>query len=106
MANKNKYLNDGFKFFAEQKYQQTVDQFNKALELDSEFELAINALAETYNRMGDVDKAIVMAKKFIQINPNDPLAHTALSRLFVQKGMIAEAEKEMAISNQLSSENS
>ena len=106
MTNKNKYLNDGFKFFAEQKYQQAVDQFNKALELDSEFDLAINALAETYNRMGDVDKAIVMARKLIQINPNDPLAHTALSRLFVQKGMIAEAEKEMAISNQLSSENS
>jgi hypothetical protein len=27
-------------------------------------------------------------------------------RLFLQKGMIAEAEKEMAISHQLSSENS
>ena len=105
MINKNEYLNKGFRFFTEQKYQQAVEQFTKAIELDSEFDLAINALAETYNKMGDVDKAIEIAKKLIKINPNDPLAHTALSRLFVQKGMIAEAEKEMAISNQLSSEN-
>jgi Tfp pilus assembly protein PilF len=106
MPNKNEYLNEGFRFFTEQNYQQAVEQFNNAIELDPKFDLAINALAETYNKMGDLDKAIEMARKLIQINPNDPLAHTALSRLFVQKGMIAEAEKEMAISNQLSSENS
>jgi len=70
-------------------------------ELDPEFDLAYNALAESYNKLGDLDKAIEIAKKFVTISPKDPVAHTALSRLYVQKGMIAEAEEEMALSNQL-----
>ena len=106
MPTKNDYLNIGFKLFLEHKYQQAIEQFNKAIDLDPQFDLAFNALAETYNKLGELDKAIEMAKKLVEINTNDPLAHTALSRLYVQKGMIAEAEKEMAISNRLSSENS
>jgi len=37
----------------------------------------------------------------VEISPNDPFSHTALSRLYVQKGMIEDAEREMAISHQL-----
>ena len=52
-------------------------------------------------RGGYLEEAIEAAKKMVEISPNDPFSHTALSRLYVQKGMIEEAEKEMAISHQL-----
>jgi len=99
--NKNELLNAGLKKFATQDYKGAISDLEKAVELDPEFDLAYNALAESYNKLGEIDKAIELAKRYVEISPKDPVAHTALSRLYVQKGMIAEAEKEMAISNQL-----
>jgi len=99
--NKNELLNAGLKKFATQDYKGAISDLEKAIELDPEFDLAYNALAESYNKLGEIDKAIELAKRYVEISPKDPVAHTALSRLYVQKGMIAEAEKEMAISNQL-----
>ena len=52
--------------------------------------------------MGKIDEAIPVVKRWLEVNKQDPIAHTALSRLYVQKGMIEEAEREMAISNFLS----
>jgi tetratricopeptide (TPR) repeat protein len=95
------YLNSGLRNFAAQEYLAAIADLNKAIELDAEFDLAYNALAESYNKLGDVDKAVEIALHYIKISPDDPVAHTALSRLYVQKGMIAEAEAEMAISHQL-----
>ena len=103
---KQDLLNKGFKHFAKKEYMEARTYFEQALTIDDKFEAAYSALAESYNREGLVDKAIPIVKKWIEINPRDAIAHTALSRLYVQKGMIAEAEEEMAISNQLSQENS
>ena len=98
---KTELLNAGLKKFATQDYEGAIIDLDKAIELDPEFDLAYNALAESYNKLGEIDKAIKVAKKYVEISPKDPVAHTALSRLYVQKGMIAEAEEEMALSNQL-----
>lgn len=99
--NKNELLNSGLKKFAAQDFKEAISDLEKAVEIDPQFDLALNALAESYNKLGNLDKAIEIAKKYVESSPNDPVAHTALSRLYVQKGMIEEAEKEMAISNQL-----
>ncbi len=96
---KQEHLTEGFQFFAQHKYEEAEACFRAALELDDRFEAAYSALSETLNRKGDIDGAILLVRKWIEINKHDPLAHTALSRLYVQKGMIEEAEKEMAISN-------
>lgn len=99
--NKIELLNQGFKHFAQKEYENAEKSFQKALEIDDSFELALNALAETYNRMGQLEKAAEILKKMIGINPNDPVNHTALSRIYVQMGKIKEAEDEMALSNYL-----
>ena len=57
--------------------------------------------SQVLDRQGRIDEAILQAKKALEIAPDEPLAHTSLSRLFQQKGMIAEAEEEMAISQRL-----
>jgi tetratricopeptide (TPR) repeat protein len=104
MMTKQELLNKGFQFFAQRDYEKSIVFFEKALNLDDTFEAAYSALSESLNRMGKIDEAIPIVKKWIEVNKYDPLAHTALSRLYVQKGMIAEAEKEMAISNFLASQ--
>jgi Tfp pilus assembly protein PilF len=103
---KQELLNAGFQHFAKREYEEAKENFEKALEIDDKFEAAYSALSETLNRKGEIDNAVVVVKKWIDINPKDALAHTALSRLYVQKGMIQEAEDEMAISNQINLDNS
>jgi tetratricopeptide (TPR) repeat protein len=98
---KNELLNQGFKAYAAGSYDEAIQSFEKALGIDPEFDLAINALAEIYNKKGDFDQAIAFALRLVELNPEDPVAHTALSRYYMRKGMIAEAEEEMAISNRL-----
>lgn len=99
--NKNKYLNLGFKHFSNQEYEKAIEYFNEAIKLDPKSDTAYNALAEALNKSGKLDDAIEAAKKMVEISPNDPFSHTALSRLYVQKGLIEDAEREMAISHQL-----
>ncbi|HHM02106.1 MAG TPA: tetratricopeptide repeat protein [Caldithrix abyssi] len=103
---KQELLNQGFQHFARREYDQAQKLFEQAIGEDETFEAAYSALAECLNRQGEIARAIDIVQKWIAINPRDPLAHTALSRLYVQKGMIQEAEDEMAISNRLSMENS
>lgn len=76
--------------------------FQNALNADASFYIAHLGWAQALDRQGKVDEAIVQVQKALALAPNDPLAHTSLSRLYQQKGMIPEAEKEMALSRQLS----
>jgi tetratricopeptide (TPR) repeat protein len=102
---KNKLLQQGFAHFSAKNYDDAVAAFEAAIELDNEFDLAFNALAESYNRLGRLDDAIRIAEKLVQLQPDDSMSHTALSRLYVQKGLIEKAEHELALSNLLAQKN-
>ena len=78
-----------------------VEAFHEALKADSQFYIAHLGLSQALDRQGKVDEAIVHANKAIELAPDDPLPHTSLSRLYQQKGMIPEAEAEMALSQRL-----
>ena len=103
---KNDHLKEGFKYFGMQEFASAEIEFKKALEIDPDFDLALNSLCEVYNKMGRLDEALQIGKQLLKITPNDPLTHAALSRIYMQKGMIKEAEDELALSNQLSAGSS
>ncbi len=92
----------GFQYFAQKDYPTAAEFFKKAIAIDSTFLAAYSALCETLNRMGEIDQAMEWVQKWLQLDPDDALAHATLSRLYVQKGMIEQAEREMAISRFLS----
>jgi Flp pilus assembly protein TadD len=46
-----------------------------------------------FNR-GRIEEAIAAAKKLVEIDPDDILAHTSLSVFYQSQGRIEEAEKE------------
>lgn len=95
---KQDLLNKGYQYFAQKDYERAIIFFEKAIQLDDTFEIAYCGLSESLNRLGRIDEAITFVKKWIDLNKDDPIAHTALSRLYVQKGMRDKAEEEMAIS--------
>ena len=43
-------------------------------------------------KKGELESAIDAAEKLVELEPDDPLSHTNLSRILMQKGLIPEAE--------------
>ena len=99
MAEKTKeqYVSDGLDLVAQGKIHEAIEQYKKALELDPDFVEATLALAKAYELMGALDEAIQILQEAVERHPTEPFLHTSLSQCYVKKGMIAEAEEEMAI---------
>src|SRR5438552_1191409 len=71
-----------------------VEVFLACIELDPGKLDAIHGLIRALQDCGRLDDGIEWAKKLIDMDPSDPLAHTSLSILYQHKGMIPEAEAE------------
>ncbi len=90
---KEDLFNQGMDLLAEGKIEEAMEAYKKALNLDPNYEDALNALAMAYANLDRLDEAIEVGKKLIQVSPEDELAHTSLSIFYQRKGMIAEAEE-------------
>ena len=65
------------------------------------FEDAYEALSVILYNQKQYDPAILLLKKWISVNPDSIMAHTNLSRCYVAKQMILEAEHEQAEARRL-----
>ena len=81
---------------AEGHHEQAVEQYQKSLAADPTFTEAMHGLARALQNLERYDEAIVVALRITELDPDDVLAHTSLSVLYQNKGMIAEAEAEGA----------
>jgi tetratricopeptide (TPR) repeat protein len=84
----------GLDHFAEGRYQAAVIEYRRALDADSTFTDVLHALSKVLQELKDFDAAIEVSRRISEIDPDDVLAHTSLSILYQNKGMIAEAEAE------------
>ena len=66
--------------------------YRKSVELDDEFFDGWQALAMTLLKLEKVKEAIGCGIKATTLQPNDLLAWTGLSQMYVRDGQIAEAE--------------
>ena len=92
---------EGFRHFAEDRIDEAIDCYRRAVEAEPDLAIAWNGLSMTLRRKGDVDGAIEAGLKIIELEPDDPLSHTNLSILYQEKGLIQEAEDEKALAMQL-----
>ena len=83
---------EGFGLFAKGQVELAITRYREAIEADPGLAIAWNGLALALARLGDLDGAIDAAEKLVQLEPDDPLSHTNLSRILMQKGLIPEAE--------------
>jgi len=92
---------EAFGHFAKKDFPQAIALYRQALEQDEGLAIAWNGLSMALAQAGDLDAAIEAARKLVEIEPDDPLSHTNLSRLYQQNGLIEEAEKASAVAMQL-----
>jgi len=92
MATKEDLYDQAIDFVAEGKPEDAVSAYREALALDSDYVDALLGLALALAELKRFDEAIEAAKKLVEIEPDDPLSYTNLSRFYQQIGNVPEAE--------------
>ena len=92
---------EGVEHYAAGRTDEAVAAYRQALEINGEMAMAWNGLAMALAKAGDLDAALEAAKRYVELEPDEALAHTSLSVIYQRKGMIPEAEEERAISMRL-----
>ena len=104
-ADKIEMYKSGMIQFAQQDFAGAIETLTRALEVDPSYADAYQAMAHCHEKLGDLDSALACAKQAVEHSPDDFLAHTSLSIFYQRKGMIAEAESEKALADQLQHQN-
>jgi tetratricopeptide (TPR) repeat protein len=81
---------------AEGHLEKAVAAYQESLVADPTFTEAMHGLARALQDLQRYDEAIAVAQRLAEVDPDDVLAHTSLSVLYLKKGMIPEAEAEGA----------
>jgi tetratricopeptide (TPR) repeat protein len=81
---------------------QAIAKLEESLTLDPAFSDALETLGILYSKADRLEDAIETMKRLAKASPNHVMAHANLSRFYVQKGMILEAEQEQAEARRLS----
>jgi tetratricopeptide (TPR) repeat protein len=95
----------GFGHFAKGEHAEAIRLYREAIDVQADLAIAWNGLSMALAQSGDLDGAIEAAKRLIELEPDDALSHTNLSRFYQQKGMIPEAEDEKAVAMRLQMRN-
>ncbi len=91
---KEEYFEKAVDAFGEDRLDDAIETYKKALEIDPNYQDALHGLGMALHHRGRVDEAIDVAGQLIAIDPDDILAHTSLSMFYMSQGKIEEAEKE------------
>ena len=98
---KQQCVSDGLDLFAARKVHEAIEAYEEALELDDRYAEAYLGLAKAHESMGALDDAIAILRRGAERIPDESFIHTSLSQCLQKKGLIPEAETEMAIAAQL-----
>ena len=80
--------------FGEDRLDESIGLYRQALELDPKFQDALHGLGMALFNHGKLAEAEETAKRLIEIDGDDVLAHTSLSMIYHAQGRIEDAEKE------------
>jgi len=90
---KEEFYNQGMELYADDKPDEAIAAYEKALDEDPNYGDALHALGMVYASQDRLDEAIVIGKRLVEATPEDELAYTSLSIFYQRKGLIAEAEE-------------
>ncbi len=86
-----KFNLDGYKLIAAKKFQKAIKKLEKAIEINSDDDLAYINWGVALSKKNQLDEAIEKFKKAIEINPNNDLAYTNWGIVLSDKNKLDEA---------------
>lgn len=92
MPSKEDLYDQAIDLVADGKPDEAVARYREALQLDPDYVDAWHGLAMALAELQRFEDAIEAGKKVVDLEPDDPLSYTNLSRFHQQMGNIAEAE--------------
>jgi Flp pilus assembly protein TadD len=92
MPSKEDLYDQAIDCVAEGKTEEAIERYREALSLDPDYIDAWHGLALALAEASRFDEAVEAGKKLVELEPDDPLSYTNLSRFYQQMGNIAEAE--------------
>ncbi len=87
----NDYFNQGNQFKQSEQYQDAVEAYEKAIELNPNFSWYYHNLAEVFFELEEWEKASNCFHKACEINPNSEWSFYQLGEVLVQQGQLEEA---------------
>jgi arylsulfatase A-like enzyme/Tfp pilus assembly protein PilF len=72
-------------------YEEAIEHFRRALELDSDHTTSLFGLAGAYRNLDRLDEALVGFRRLIDLNPGDSKAIVAVAQIHVDRGERGEA---------------
>jgi tetratricopeptide (TPR) repeat protein len=91
---KEEFFEQAVNAFGDEKLDEAIAKYQEALKIDPNYQDALHGLGMALFNIGRVDEAIATAKRLIEIDQEDILAHTSLSMFYQSQNRIEEAEKE------------
>lgn len=92
----------GLGLFGKNQHAEAVLAYEEALTLAPDWTEAMHGLAMAHMHLGNLDRAIEIGKRIVELDANDAFAHTSLSMFYQRKGLIPEAEAEGAKARMIS----
>lgn len=83
----------GSDLHGEGRHAEAMECFERCLAIDKDYTDALLGKAMVFSALEQHDQAIELAKRIIELCPNDPLAYTNLSMFYQRAGRIDEAEE-------------
>jgi serine/threonine protein kinase/tetratricopeptide (TPR) repeat protein len=81
----------GYSYNTKKMFNEAIEEFNKALELDPNYGMAANMLAYAYADMGNFEKAIEYLKKYASMSPGDANPFDSMAEIYLKMGRLDEA---------------
>jgi tetratricopeptide (TPR) repeat protein len=82
--------------FAEGKLAEAIAEYRLAIKANPHFADALHGLAQAHYASLDFDAAIAAARRILELDRDDVLAWTTISRAYQRKGLVPEAEEAAA----------
>ena len=87
---------EGADLQGEGRHDEAMACFEKCLAIDPEYADAVLGMAMVYLARDQIEEAIAAGLRLAELQPDDPLSYTNLSRFYQRAGRIPEAEEAAA----------
>jgi serine phosphatase RsbU (regulator of sigma subunit)/anti-sigma regulatory factor (Ser/Thr protein kinase)/tetratricopeptide (TPR) repeat protein/transposase len=84
--NRKRYLESGQNFYKQGLYAKAIEEFRKAIEVDSQYTEAFHCLGDAFFRLGQLDKAMTAYEQVRQLDPNNVNVLENLGVIFANRG--------------------